>query len=75
MWEKRSELWDMKLWLLHHDNALAYNALRIWEFLTNNDIAVLEQPPYLLDLALRDFFYLLRSNESLKEFVSKTLQL
>ena len=54
--EKRRELWETKSWLLHHDNAPAINALRIRDFLTKNNIAVLEQPPYSPDLAFCDFF-------------------
>ena len=54
--EKRRELWETKSWLLHHDNAPAHNALSIRQFLTENNIAVLEQPPYSPDLAPCDFF-------------------
>jgi len=46
----------MRTWLLHHDNAPAHNALGIQKFLTKSNIAVLEQPPYSLDLAPCDFF-------------------
>ena len=54
--EKRRELWETKSWLLHHDNAPAHNALSIRQFLAENNIAVLEQPPYLPDLTPCDFF-------------------
>ena len=54
--EKRREFWETKSWLLHHDNAPAHNALSIRQFLAENNIAVLEQPPYSPDLALCDFF-------------------
>ena len=54
--EKRTELWETKSWLLHHDNAPAHNALSIRQFLAENNIAVLEQPPYSPDLAPYDFF-------------------
>ena len=54
--EKRRELWEARSWLLHHDNAPAHYALRIWEFLAKNTIAMLEQPPYYPDLAPCDFF-------------------
>ena len=54
--EKRRELWETRSWLLHHDNATAYNALGIREFLAQNSIAVLEQSPYSSDLAPCDFF-------------------
>ena len=57
VWEKRKELWETKSWLLHHhDNAPAHNALSIRQFLAENNIAVLEQPPYSPDLAPCDFF-------------------
>ena len=58
--EKRRELWETKSWLLHHDNAPAHNALSIRQFLAENNIAVLEQPPYLPDLAPCDFFLFLK---------------
>ena len=54
--EKRRELWETKSWLLYHDNAPAHNALSIRQFLAENNIAVLEQPPYSPDLAPCDFF-------------------
>ena len=54
--EKRRELWETKSWLLDHDNAPAHNALSIRQFLAENNIAVLEQPPYSSDLAPCDFF-------------------
>jgi len=40
----------IKSWLLHHDNAPSHSSLVIWEFLAKNNIAMLEQPPYSLDL-------------------------
>ena len=54
--EKRRELWQDKSWLLHHDTAPAHNALSIRQFLAEKNIAVLEQPHYLPDLAPCDFF-------------------
>ena len=54
--KKRRELWVTRLWLLHHDNAPAHNALEIREFFDKNNIAVLEQPPYSPDLVPCDFF-------------------
>ena len=49
------ELWQDKLWLLHHDNAPAHNALSIRQFLAKKNIIVLEEPPYSPDLAMCDF--------------------
>ena len=54
--EKKRELWETKSWLLHHDNVSAHNALSKRQFLAENNIAVLEQPPYSPDLAPCDFF-------------------
>ena len=54
--EKRGKLWQDKSWLLQHDSAPAHNALSIHQFLAENNIAVLEEPPYSPDLALCDFF-------------------
>ena len=69
--EKRRELWEMKSWLLQHDNAPAHNALGIREFLAKNNIAVLEQPPYSPDLASCDFFLLPKLKEVIRELVFK----
>jgi hypothetical protein len=37
---------------LHHDNALAHDALAVREFLAKKSIMKLDHPPYLPDLAL-----------------------
>ena len=52
----RSELWEGRRWILHHDNAPVHSALIVCEFLVHNSITVLEHPPYSLDLAPCDFF-------------------
>jgi len=52
---KRPELWRNG-WILHQDNASAHNALSVKQFLANKNITVVEQPPYLPDLAPCDFF-------------------
>ena len=83
--EKRRELWETKLWLLHRDNAPAHNALGIREFLAKNNIAVLEQPPYSPDLDPFDFFLFpklkevikgsrFQESEAIKTAVTKELQ-
>ena len=64
--EKRKELWETKSWLLHHDNAPAHNALSIRQFLAENNISVLEQPPYSPDLAPCDFFLFSKLKEVIK---------
>ena len=59
--EKRRELWQEKSSLLHLDSAPPYNDLSIQQqFLTERNIAVLKQLPYLPDLALCDFFLCLK---------------
>ena len=65
--EKKRELWRTRSWLLHHDNALAHNALGIREFLAKNNISVLQQPPYYPDLASCDFFLFPKFKEVIKE--------
>ena len=64
--EKRRELWETRLWLLHRDNASARNALGSREFLAKNNIAVLEQSPYSPDLALCDFLLFPKLKEVIK---------
>ena len=63
---KKKELWVMRSWLLHHNNAPAHNALGIWEFLAKNNIALLEQPAYSTDLAPCDFFLFPKLKEVIK---------
>ena len=54
--EKRRELWQDNVWLLHQDNKPAHNALSIRQFLAERNVIVLDHPPYSPDLAL--WFYL-----------------
>ncbi|UYV69787.1 hypothetical protein LAZ67_7000729 [Cordylochernes scorpioides] len=54
--QKRSELWRIKSWILHHDNAPAHTALKISKFLQDQSTSVFPQPPYSPDLAPCDFF-------------------
>ena len=63
---KRRELWETRSWLLHHDNAPAHNALLFREFVSKNNIAVLEQPPCSPDLAPCDFFLFPKLKEVIK---------
>ena len=53
---KRPELFANNSWILHHNNAPAYTAQSVREFLATKQINVLEHPAYSLDLALIDFF-------------------
>ncbi|XP_063860627.1 uncharacterized protein LOC135100938 [Scylla paramamosain] len=49
--EKRQETWQNNSCLLHRNSAPAHNALSIRQFLVENNITMLEQPPYSPDLA------------------------
>jgi histone-lysine N-methyltransferase SETMAR len=51
---------------LHHDNTPAHTALSVGEFLTTNQITVLEHPGYSPDLATSDFFLFRKMKEILK---------
>jgi hypothetical protein len=53
--QRRPEPWP-DAWILHHDNALAHDALAVWEFLAKKSIMKLDHPPYLPDLAPCDFW-------------------
>ena len=64
---EKKRIVETKSWLLHHDNAPAHNALSIRQFLAENNIAVLEQPPYLPDLAPCDFFLFPKLKGVIKE--------
>jgi histone-lysine N-methyltransferase SETMAR len=52
---KRPELWKNG-WILHQDNASAYNAPSVRQFLAIKQVAVLHNAPYSPDLAPCDFF-------------------
>jgi transposase len=45
-----------KTWILHHNNATAYAARSVQQFLTSKSIMVLPQPPYSPDLAPCNIF-------------------
>ena len=68
--EKRLDLYQDKLWLLHHNNAPAHKALLVRQFLTKKSILILEQPPNSPDLALCDFFLFpkLKRNHQVNSF-------
>jgi hypothetical protein len=53
-------------WILHHDNALAHDALTVWEFLAKKSIMKLDHPPYSPDLARCDFWLFPKLNTTLK---------
>jgi hypothetical protein len=54
MQRKRPELWRNHNWL-HHDNAPTPTPQKTIEFVTNNNMAILLDLPYLPDLAPCDF--------------------
>jgi hypothetical protein len=60
--QRRPELWP-DAWILHHDNALAHDALTVWEFLAKKFIMKLDHPPYL---ALCDFWLFPKLKTALK---------
>jgi hypothetical protein len=51
---RRPELWP-DAWILHNDNALAYDGLTIREFLAKKSMMKLDHPPYSSGLAPCDF--------------------
>ena len=63
---KRHELFANNPLILHHDNAPAYMALCVREFLATKQITVLEHPVYSPDLAPSDFFLFPKIKEILK---------
>jgi hypothetical protein len=52
---KRSELWHSHNWLLHHENAPTPTSLKTTEFVTNNNMVIVPNPPYWPDLAPCNF--------------------
>jgi histone-lysine N-methyltransferase SETMAR len=62
---RRPELWP-DAWILHHNNALAQDALTVREFLAKKSIMKLDHPPYLPDLAPCDFWLFPKLKTALK---------
>jgi histone-lysine N-methyltransferase SETMAR len=62
---RRPELWS-DAWILHHDNALAHDALAVREFLAKKSIMKLDHPSYWPDLAPCDFWLFQRLKTALK---------
>ena len=50
----RPEYRDPETWYLLHDNTPSQTSLIIRQFLTRNQVCLLNHPPYSPDLALRD---------------------
>jgi len=53
---RRPEMWRNGSWVLHQDNAPAYNTLSVKTFWIKHKITVLEHPPYSPYLAPCGFF-------------------
>jgi hypothetical protein len=62
---KRPELWADK-WILHHDNALTHDALRVREFLAKKSNTKMDHPPYSVDLTPGDFCLFPKLKNALK---------
>jgi hypothetical protein len=64
--KKKPEMWKKGSWILHHDNALAHNALSVKMFLAKHEIPVLEHPQYSPDLAHVTFFFIFKDQVCIK---------
>jgi hypothetical protein len=62
---RRPELWP-DAWILHHDNALAHDALAVREFLVNKSIMKFDHPPYSSDFSPCDFWLFPKLKTALK---------
>jgi len=63
---RRPDMWKNALWILHHDNAPAHNALSLKRYLAKNNIPVMEHPPYSPDIAPCDIFLFPKIKSALK---------
>ena len=61
---KTPEIVENQSWLLHHDNAIAHTSLLIRNFLANNKLVIMSQPPYSPDLALLWLFPVSKTEET-----------
>jgi transposase len=62
---RRPEIWPV-VWIFHHDNAPAHDALAVREFLAKKSIMKLDHPPYSPDLAPCDIWLLPKLKTILK---------
>jgi histone-lysine N-methyltransferase SETMAR len=53
--KKRAKLWPEK-WILHHDNALAHDALRVHKFLAKKPVTKMDHPFNSPDLTPCNFW-------------------
>ena len=81
VWRTKRALWSDKSWLLHHENALAHNAVSERHLLVKNQIAAPDHPPCSQDVAPCDFlafsqaedcdkrnsFFIFRRNQGLSD--------
>lgn len=65
-WRKRQEFKRSSNWNLNHDNASAYSAHVVQQFLAKHDIPIVLQPLYLPDLFLFNFFLYSKMKMALK---------
>jgi hypothetical protein len=72
-WRKRPELRRNHNWLLHHDNAPGNTSLKTTEFVTNNNMVIIPQPPYSLNLAPCDFTLFPKFKVKLKRWRFETV--
>jgi transposase len=63
---KRPQLWMNQSWVLHHNNAPAHSLNLVHNFLAKNEMTVVPQPPYSLDLAPADLFPFPKLKSTLK---------
>ena len=66
MTRKRPDLWRVKKWLHHHDNALVHLSNLIRGFVTKHETMLVPEPPYSPDPALEDFFLFTKLKSVLK---------
>ena len=63
---KRKEKLRTSAWFLLHDNAPAHWSVLVKDFLTNNNVTILQQLPQSPDLSPADFYLLPRLKSTLK---------
>ena len=70
--QKLTELWKNQSQILHHDKAPAQTLMLVREVLTKNEIVIMPQPLYSLDLVPNEFFVLpkLTTPKKVKRFAT-----
>jgi hypothetical protein len=62
----RSEIWGTNCWFLLHGHAPAHRSVFVKDFLSTNNVSIVEHPPFSPNMASADFYPFPRLNSAWK---------